>query len=28
MPTKVKILQDDLKYFNEQQIESVLQWKK
>jgi len=25
MPTKVKILQDDLKYFNEQQIESILQ---
>jgi len=25
IPTKVKILQDDLKYFNEQQIESILQ---
>ena len=25
IPTKVKMLQDDLKYFNEQQIESILQ---
>ena len=25
MPTKVKMLQDDLKYFNEQEMERVLQ---